>query len=184
MIKFLGDPQWPVLTPNRGPPASHAGKVPAVYVSNVPAELIVFGGKPVFAAIPGTKLVIATNTDSDLFIYSPTNSYYYLSAGRWFSAPGPTGPWTYATDQLPSDFAKIPPNSPAARILSSVPGTPEAKDAVLLAQIPTTVDINPAAAATAVNASYSGDPAFEPIPGTSMSYASNTPAKVINDEHS
>jgi hypothetical protein len=179
MVKIPGDPQWAGLKPYIGPPASHGGKVPAVYVSNVPAELIVFGGKPVFAAIPGTKLVFATNTDSDLFIYSPTNSYYYLSAGRWFSAPGPTGPWTYATEQLPSDFANIPPNSPAGRVLSSVPGTPEAKDAVLLAQIPTTVEINPSAAAAEVKVAYNGEPAFDPIPGTAMSYASNTPAKVI-----
>jgi hypothetical protein len=179
MSKIPDDPQWAGLKPYIGPTASRAGKVPAVYVSNVPAELIVFGGKPVFAAIPGTKLTFATNTDSDLFIYSPTSSYYYLSSGRWFSAPGPTGPWTYATDQLPSDFANIPPNSPAARVLSSVPGTPEARDAVLLAQIPTTVEINPSAAAAEVKVSYSGEPAFAPIPGTSMSYASNTPAKVI-----
>jgi hypothetical protein len=179
MMKIPGDPQWAGLKPYIGPPASRAGKAPAVYVSNVPAELIVFSGKPVFAAIPGTKLVFATNTDSDLFIHSPTNSYYYLSAGRWFSAPGPTGPWTYATDKLPSDFANIPPTSPAGRVLSSVPGTPEAKDAVLLAQIPTTVEINPSAAAAAVKVAYNGEPAFDPIPGPSMSYASNTPAKVI-----
>ncbi|MFM0334563.1 hypothetical protein [Paraburkholderia strydomiana] len=179
MVKIPGDPQWAGLKPYIGPPASHAGKVPAVYVSNVPAELIVFGGKPVFAAISGTKLVFATNTDSDLFIYSPTSSYYYLSAGRWFSAPGPTGPWTYATEQLPSDFASIPSNSAAGRVLRSVPGTPESKDAVLLAQIPTTVEINPGAAAAEVKVAYNGEPTFDPIPGTSMSYASNTPAKVI-----
>ncbi len=179
MSRIPDDPQWAGLKPYIGPPASRAGNVPAVFVSNVPAELIVFGGKPVFAAIPGTKLQFATNTDSDLFIYSPTSSYYYLSAGRWFSAPGPTGPWTYATDQLPADFARIPPNSPAGRVLSSVPGTPEARDAVLLAQIPTTVEINPSAAAAEVKVSYSGEPAFAPIPGTEMSYASNTPAKVI-----
>jgi hypothetical protein len=179
MAKIPSDPQWASLKPYVGATSAHAGKAPAVYFSNVPAELIVFSGKPVFTAIPGTKLTFATNTDSDLFIYSPTGAYYYLSAGRWFSAPGPTGPWTYATDQLPEDFAMIPPNSLAGRVLSSVPGTPEARDAVLLAQIPTTVEINPTAAAAEVKVSYSGEPAFDPIPGTSMSYASNTPAKVI-----
>jgi hypothetical protein len=178
MVKIPGDPQWAGLKPYIGPPF-HAGKAPAVYVSNVPAELVVFSGKPVYAAVPGTKLTYATNTQSDIFVYAPSSSYYYLSAGRWFSAPGPTGPWTYATDKLPSDFANIPPASPAGRVLSSVPGTPEAKDAVLLAQIPTTAEINPAAAAAAVKVDYNGEPAFDPIPGTSMSYASNTPAKVI-----
>jgi hypothetical protein len=182
MAKIPEDPQWASLKQYMGATSAHAGKAPAVYVSNVPAELIVFAGKPVFTAIAGTKLTFATNTDSDLFVYSPTGAYYYLSAGRWFSAPGPSGPWTYATDQLPADFARIPPNSPAGRVLSSVPGTPEAKDAVLLAQIPTTVEINPTAAAAAVKVSYSGEPAFDPIPGTSMSYASNTPAKVIKVE--
>jgi hypothetical protein len=179
MVKIPGDPQWAGLKPYIGPPAKNSAKAPAVFVSNVPAELIVFGGKPVYAPIPGTKLTFATNTDSDLFVYSPTGAYYYLSAGRWFSAPGPTGPWTYASDKLPSDFANIPPNSTAGRVLSSVPGTPEAKDAVLLAQIPTTVEINPSAAAAAVKVAYNGEPAFDPIPGTQMSYASNTPEKVI-----
>jgi len=179
MIKISEDPQWASLKQYLGATSAHAGGAPAVYYSQVPAELIVFSGKPVFTAIPGTKLKFATNTDSDLFVYSPTGAYYYLSAGRWFSAPGPTGPWTFATDQLPADFAGIPPNSAAGRVLSSVPGTPEARDAVLLAQIPTTVEINPTAAAAAVKVAYSGEPAFEPIQGTSMSYASNTPAKVI-----
>jgi hypothetical protein len=62
-------------------------------------------------------------------------------------------------------------------VLSSVPGTPEAKDAVLLAQIPTTVEINPTAAAATVKVAYNGEPAFDPIPGTQMSYASKTPRK-------
>ncbi|WP_158900974.1 hypothetical protein [Burkholderia sp. L27(2015)] len=182
MAMIPGDPQWASLKPYMGATGTHAGKAPTVYFSDVPAELIVFGGKPTFSPIRGTKLTFATNTDSDLFVYTPTGAYYYLSAGRWFAAPGPTGPWTYATDQLPADFANIPHNSPASRVLTSVPGTPEAKDAVLLAQIPTTVEINPTAAAAAVKVSYSGDPAFVPITGTSMSYASNTPAKVIKVE--
>src|SRR5260370_10882047 len=32
MVKIPGDPQWAGLKPYIGPPASHAGKVPAVYV--------------------------------------------------------------------------------------------------------------------------------------------------------
>jgi hypothetical protein len=179
MAKIPADPQWASLKHYLGATSAQSGRSPAVFYSNVPAELIVFGGKPAFAAISGTRLTYATNTESVLFRYSPTGAYYYLSGGRWFSAPGPSGPWTYATDQLPEDFARIPPGSPAGKVLSSVPGTPEAKDAVLLAQIPTTVEINPTAAAAEVKVAYSGEPAFAPIPGTTMSYASNTPAKVI-----
>ena len=179
MSKVPADPIWADLKPFIPAPKSTRAKAPAVYFSNMPAELIVFDGQPVYTKIPGTQLVFAKNTDSDVFVYSPTNTYYYLSAGRWFSAPAPSGPWTFATDQLPPDFASIPRDSAAARVLGSVPGTPEAADAVLLAQIPTTVEIDPNAAAAAVKVSYSGEPDFKPIEGTPLSYAANTPDKVI-----
>src|SRR5438477_12333435 len=89
------------------------------------------------------------------------------------------GPWTYATPDPPPDFAKIPASSPASAILASVPGTDEAKDAVLLAQVPTTMTVKPAEAQAKVKVEYGGDPKFEPIKGTSMAYATNTQDKVI-----
>ena len=58
-------------------------------------------------------------------------------------------------------------------------GTSEAKDAVLIAQIPTTMVINPATAAAQAKVSYTGNPQFAPIEGTSMKYATNTADKVI-----
>jgi hypothetical protein len=179
MSKVPADPTWADLKPFIPAAKSTQAKAPAVYFSNTPAALIVFDGQPVYTKIPGTQLVFAKNTDSDVFVYSPTNTYYYLSAGRWFSAPAPSDPWTFATNQLPPDFASIPRDSAAARVLSSVPGTPEAADAVLLAQIPITVEIDPSAAAAAVKVSYSGEPDFKPIEGTPLSYAANTPDKVI-----
>jgi hypothetical protein len=129
--------------------------------------------------IQGTQLVYAKNTTSYLFLYLPTNQYYYLTAGRWFSASSLKGPWTFATSSLPDDFSQIPPDSPAGQVLASVPGTEEAKDAVLLAQIPTTVVVNPAAAAQQAKVTYEGAPQFAPIEGTSMLYATNTVQKVI-----
>lgn len=179
MSKVPADPTWADLKPYIPPPAKPSTKSPAVFVSNTPAELVVFRGQPVYTAIPGTQLVFAKNTDSDVFVYSPNKTYYYLTAGRWFSSPGPSGPWTFATNQLPTDFAKIPPSSPASRVLASVPGTPEAEDAVLLAQIPTTVEVNPTAAAAAVKVAYSGEPQFAPIEGTPLSYAVNSPDKIV-----
>ena len=86
---------------------------------------------------------------------------------------------TFATPDLPANFAKIPPSSPASAVLASVPGTDEAKDAVLLAQVPTTMTVNPTKAAAMVKVQYGGEPNFEPIKGTSMAYATNTQDKVI-----
>ena len=63
-------------------------------------------------------------------------------AGRWFSAPDFTGPWTFATPSLPPDFKKIPLEHERSRVLASVPGTDEAAEAVLVAQIPQTAQVN------------------------------------------
>ena len=104
------------------PPRAVANPIiPAVFYSTVPSDVILFDGRPSYTSIPGTQLVFADNTDSALFVYSPTQTYYYLTAGRWFSAPTLNGPWTFASMNLPPDFANIPLFSPASAILSSYP---------------------------------------------------------------
>ena len=179
MSKVAQDKQWSALKKMVPPPAKTGGVTPVIFYSDKPAEVILFDGQPVYSQIPGTQLTYATNTDSVVFVFTPTQQFYYLTAGRWFSAMDLQGPWTYATPDLPTDFAKIPPSSPASAILASVPGTDEAKDAVLLAQVPTTMTIKPAEAQAKVKVEYGGDPHFELIKGTSMSYATNTADKVI-----
>ncbi len=178
MSKVAADPEWASLKKVIPPPAVSGSVIPRVFYSDRPAEIILFDGKPVYSQIPGTQLVYSTNTSSYLFLYTATNQYYYLTGGRWFRANSLEGAWTFATTDLPADFAQIPPGNPASVVLASVPGTEEARDAVLLAQIPTTMTVNPATAAT-VKVSYGGDPHFEAISGTSLYYATNTQDKVI-----
>src|SRR5438874_10052389 len=144
--KVPQDKQWSALKKFIPPPANQKGATPDVFYSDKPAEVILFDGQPVYAQIPDTLLEYASNTNSVVFVFTPTQQFYYLTAGRWFSAMDLQGPWTYATPDLPADFAKIPLNSPASAILASVPGTDEAKDAVLLAQVPTTISVKPAEA--------------------------------------
>jgi hypothetical protein len=179
MSKVPQDKQWSALKKFIPPPAKTGGVTPDVFYSDKPAEVILFDGQPVYAQIPDTQLEYATNTNSVVFVFTATQQFYYLTAGRWFSAMDLQGPWTYATPDLPPDFAKIPLSSPASGILASVPGTEEAKDAVLLAQVPTTMTVNAKAAASKVKVDYAGSPKFEPIKGTSMEYATNTTDKVI-----
>jgi hypothetical protein len=179
MAKVAKTPQWTGLAGAISPVATDQGLAPKVFYSNGPAEIILFQGAPVYSQIPGTQLVFASNTDADVFVYGPTQQYFYLAAGRWFSSNSLQGPWTYATPNLPVDFSQIPAGGPAGRVLVSVPGTEQAKDAVLLAQVPTVVVVNPTTAAAQVKVVYDGAPEFKPIEGTSMSYATNTADKVI-----
>jgi len=180
MDKVVNEPQWADLKNFiPAPPVPRKAVIPKVFYSTSPAEVILFDGHPAYKQIPGTQLAYATNTSSYVFLYTPTKQFYYLTAGRWFSAGSLEGPWAFATPNLPADFAQIPMTSPAAQVLASVPGTAEAEDAVLMAQIPTTVVVNPSAAAAQANVTYEGSPQFAPIQGTSMSYATNTVQKVI-----
>jgi len=180
MDALVKDPAWKDLKKFVPPPRPEADAVvPVVFYSTSPAEVILLNGKPEYADVPGTRLKHAINTTSWLFLYTPTNQYFYLTSGRWFSAKSLGGPWTFASPNLPEDFARIPPASIAGQVRASVPGTEESKDAALLAQIPTTVTVNPATAAASVKVTYTGEPQFVPIEGTTLYYAKNTPQSVI-----
>jgi hypothetical protein len=94
------------------------------------------------------------------------------------------GPWNYlAPDQLPEDFRKLPKDFPQSGILASIPGTEEAEDAAMDAQVPQTTVIDKKKAK--FEPTYDGAPKFESISGTSMSYAVNTPNQItkIGDKY-
>ncbi len=179
LLNLGSDPQWTNLKTAIPAPARPNSSVFDVFYSEEPSEIILFTGQPSFQPIVGTNLKYATNTASDLFFSVITSQYYYLTAGRWFASATLQGPWTYATPELPADFKVIPAASDPGRVLSSVPGTPEAEDAVMIAQIPTQVQVNAAQAAAQVKVTYSGTPQFESIQGTSLSYVVNSPQKII-----
>ena len=171
--KLPKDEQWDHIR-KAIPPKVTKAKPPKVFFSEKPAELIAFAGQPVFKAIDGTSLLFATNTESWVFFDKTNGQLYFLTAGRWFRSAKYEGPWSYAGNDLPADFSKIPQNSPAAEVLASVPGTPEAADAILLAQIPTTARVDRKKAAEEMKLPYDGGkPEFKPIEGTTMQYAAN-----------
>lgn len=159
-------------------PGKQAKDVPAVLVSKGPAELIQTQGEPSYGPIPGTKLMRVANSDAVVFLHSGDGQYYFLTAGRWFRAANLNGPWSIASNDLPQDFANIPDNDPAAFVKASVPGTVDAKDAVLLASVPTTTTMD-ANAPPQVKVAYKGDPVFQTIPSTSVQYATNTASAVF-----
>ena len=150
-----------------------ATAVPKVFVATKPAELILLTGEPQYTAVPGTTLLWVANTESDVFREGKTGPVYYLVAGRWFSAPDFTGPWTFATPTLPAEFKKIPLEHERSRVLASVPGTDQAAEAVLLAQIPHTARVNKKDV-KAPDVAFQGDPQFAPIEQTTVQRAVNT----------
>ena len=155
-----------------------AKDLPAVFVSRTPAELILVAGEPAYKPVAGTGLLWVSNTESDVFRSGATGPVYFLVSGRWFSAPDFTGPWTFATPSLPADFRKISLEHPRSRVLASVPGTQQAAEAVLLAQVPQTARVNKKQL-KAPEVAYQGEPKFQPIEKTKVSRAVNTDKDII-----
>ena len=160
-------------------PGKAVEHVPMVYFSAEPAELILTDGAPKYVPVQGTGLLWVSNTESDLFRMGEGGPFYYLVAGRWFSAPDLNGSaWTFATPSLPEDFKKISLEHPRSRVLASVPGTSQAAEAVLLAQVPQVARVN-RNEVTAPEVAYQGDPQYADISGTRLQRAVNTDKDII-----
>jgi hypothetical protein len=153
--------------------------VPEIVVRTRPAEVIQTDGEPRLEPVKGTNLLYVNNSEDDIILDIDTQQYYVLIAGRWYTTKSLAGgPWAYCPgDQLPKDFPDIPVESDLADVRSNVPGTTEAKEAVLENSIPQTAAVDRKTATVTVT--YDGQPKFEPIEGTKMSYAVNTDKSVL-----
>jgi hypothetical protein len=176
--KLPADDNWKDVQASLPGATVSAASLPTVFVSTTPAELILVSGAPAYTAVTGTGLLWVSNTESDIFRLGAKGPVYYLVAGRWFTAPDFTGPWTFATLSLPADFSKISLEHPRSRVLASVPGTAQAAEAVLLAQVPQTARVN-RKELKGPEVVYQGEPQFQPIEQTKVSRAVNTDKDII-----
>jgi hypothetical protein len=176
--KLPDEENWKDVKANLPGKSITAAAVPKVFVSFEPAELILLTGEPSYLLVQGTGLLWVSNTESDVFRMGKAGSVFYLVAGRWFSAPDFTGPWTFATPSLPADFKEIPLEHERSRVLASVPGTDQAAEAVLLTQIPQTARVNKKEL-KAPDVAFQGDPQFTPIEKTTVERAVNTDKDVF-----
>lgn len=164
----------------------HDGKAPHrapdIEVSTVPAELLITIGQAELRPVSGTSLLSVTNADHAVFMNPGDNRYYLLVSGRWFRGARLEGPWSYVPGKdLPRDFARIPAQDPQGGVLVSVPGTPQAREAVIASTIAQTATVSRSAAKLEVQ--YAGGaPVLRPIAGTTLHYAANSQVPVIQAE--
>src|SRR5262249_8174756 len=158
---------------------SLATTVPAVYVAEGPAEIIVFQGQPEFEPIANTQLLWVTNASGDVIMDTADNRYYVLISGRWFTSTTLNGPWTYVpSNALPADFRKIPPDAHAGEVLTAVAGTPQAEEAVIANSVPQTALI-PRSGGPTFTPTLDGAPQYRLVEGTSLRYVWNSPDAII-----
>lgn len=150
-----------------------------IVTATEPTELICTDGPAQMGIIPGTQLLYFANTDSDVFLHMDSQQLYVLLSGRWYTAAGRKGPWTYVPpDQLPDDFARIPRDGAKSNVLVDVAGTKAAQDAVDDAYVPQIAAVD-MGHFDPPPVQYDGAATFQPIQGTDMTYATNTDASVI-----
>ncbi len=151
---------------------------PGVVVATQPTEIIITQGPMNWAPLEGTQLLYVQNTNGNVFQDMVDQQYYVLVTGRWFRAPALTGPWAHVPgSSLPRDFSLIPVTSPKENVLASVPGTAEAQEAAISAQVPQMATIY--RSKVSFEPVISGAPVLQPIPDTPLQYVFNTPDAII-----
>jgi len=152
---------------------------PEIIAVTQPSELILVDGQPNYEPVPKTNLLYVTNSQNDILMETGGQKHYVLLAGRWYASRTlDDDDWTFVEpEQLPADFAKIPEGAKVNNVRTSVPGTPEARYAVLEQSIPQTATIDRKTATTEVQ--YDGNPQFARIPNTSLQVAENSDKTVL-----
>ena len=170
--------------PTNPPAHLTAATAPLIYTSTKAAELILFEGPPNFLPIPGTRLLYVENTTGNVFKSTADQKLYILLAGRWFRGASLDGPWQFVLpDHLPFDFADIPDDSPKENVKASVPGTPQATEALIANSVPQSAKVR--LSTPMQNPRIDGPPRLEPIAGTPLFYVANSGAPILRvNEHS
>jgi hypothetical protein len=166
------------------PPSLKTTPLPIIRVVTNATELVVFEGPANWLPIDGTDLLYVTNTAANVFKCLSDQQTYVLVTGRWFRAPDFDGPWSFVPGkELPGDFAKIPVTSPKENVLASVPGTPQAQQAIIENGIPQSAKVDRSVTQMTPPV-LDGAPSLVPIPDTPLYYVANTPIPLIKvDDH-
>lgn len=153
--------------------------IPAVLVVTGPTELIVTEGAPEYAPVSDLDLLTVTNTESMILVDTKSQKHFLLLSGRWYlSEKSLEGPFNFVDPgELPADFARIPADSEIADVLAHVPGTEQAREAMMDNLIPQTAAIDRSDSSLKVE--YDGTPNFENIEETTAQYAVNSPQSVF-----
>jgi hypothetical protein len=156
------------LNKSNAPPVQSipvSAEIPTILVSMSPAIVLTIDGEPILSPVEGTSLKYIVNTNWDVFY--DKSDYFLLDGKTWLKAKELSGPWT-ATAKLPPDMANLP-KTQWAEVLKAVPAPPAAPPApkVFFTHKPAELIV------------FRGQPVYAPIPGTNLSYATNTDSSVF-----
>lgn len=145
---------------------------PRIVISTIPALLVQSDGEPAFAPVKGKAgLSFMVNTNWDLLRIDDDGALYLRHDTHWLSAATIGGPWTTVTE-LPALLTSLPDDENWADARAAVRPEPY-QDGKMPKVITTDV---PAELIV-----FSGEPALQDVPETSLQWASNTESDVFFD---
>ena len=109
MAKLPTDQNWGDVLKAVPPPAG-ASAAPKVFVYGKARRIDRFQGQARLRADSRHQPFLRHQYGKHIFLHKPDNQVYVLISGRWFRAGNLEAPWVFAGNDLPADFAKIPPN--------------------------------------------------------------------------
>jgi hypothetical protein len=137
---------------------------PKIFYSKRQAIMLLVDGEPVRAPVEKTEVEFIVNTNWDLFHDKKAKKYYLLVEKTWLSGSALAGPWA-VTGTLPDDLTKLPANQNWDDVKKAIPPTvsPAMRGPdVLFTDKPAELIL------------FQGEPAYVKIPGTDVSFASNS----------
>lgn len=149
---------------------------PRIIYSDRPSLLVMIDGQPKMQNNPDWGLDVVVNTP--FTIVKAGNGYFYLYGGKhWYQAQSATGPYSPAGN-VPSNLQKVQSAVDAANSSNAgyIDSTTAAQDTKISNII---VSTSPAELIQS-----DGAPQFSAIQGTNLSYASNSPNDIFQDQGS
>ena len=127
--------------------------------------------KEVRAPIEKTKLEFVVNANWTVLFDTEGKKYYLLNGKQWLTAAALEGPWTVAA-QLPKEMSKLPADQNWEEIKKAIPpqGPAGAAPVVFFSNVPAEV------------IEFKGAPVYAKIPGTQLTYATNTKSAVYRSD--
>ena len=142
---------------------------PKIFVGYRPSILLSVDGEPVLSEVPKTNLKFVVNTQWPLFFDGENSSYYVPVGQQWLTSNSLNGQWS-PTKKLPRDMTKVPQDKQWSALKKIIP--PPAKSGgiapvVFYSDKPAEVIL------------FDGQPVYAQIPGTQLTYATNTTLSVF-----
>ncbi|MFV2060624.1 MAG: hypothetical protein ACC653_08050 [Gammaproteobacteria bacterium] len=137
---------------------------PVIFISNTPALLVIFNGKPLWSPIKDNKLKFAVNTNWDIFQDKASKNYYLLNEKDWYTTTDLQKSWSPSL-KLPDAFYNLPDTDNWKDVKANLPTktlTPTTDPNFFVSTKPAELIL------------INGKPELKPVANTSLAWVSNT----------